>query len=149
MASLSSEALSCIVKYIHFVAEMARVKQDTSAVSRGRGRKGLTFEDNRWSKTYVPTGPRTALRVHGTGGKEDAFVEEATSTFIKHVVKYRMSTQSVLVDVKIAEVGEDADVKGICHLATIVPKDGNTRPFLIHLAAPPIYMSKARVHVCS
>ena len=45
---------------------------------------------------YVPTRPHTALRVSGTGGKEDTFVEEATVTFTKNVLKYRESTQSEL-----------------------------------------------------
>ena len=64
-ACVVSEALGCIMKFIHPVDKKARVKQDTSAVSRGRGRKGLTFGDNRWSKAYVPTGTHTALRVRG------------------------------------------------------------------------------------
>ena len=42
-ACLASEALGCIVKFIHRVDKKARVKQDASAVSRGRGRKGLTL----------------------------------------------------------------------------------------------------------
>ena len=50
---------------------------------------------------------------------------------------------------KVAEVGEDTDVEGLCHFAAIIPKDGNSRPFPIHLAVPPLYMCKARVHVCS
>ena len=81
-------------------------------------------------------------------GKEDTFVEEATVTFTKHV-KHRVSTLSEPEAPKIAEVGEDTDVEGLCHFAAIVPKDGKSRPFPIHLAAPPLYMCKARVHVCS
>ena len=38
-ACLASEALGCIVKFIHPVDKKTRVKQDASAVSRGRGRK--------------------------------------------------------------------------------------------------------------
>ena len=145
---LASEALGCIVKCIHLVDKKARVKQDASAVSFGRGRKGLTFGDNRWSKTYVPTGTHTALRVRGTDGKEDTFVEEATVTFTKLILKHRVCTLSELEALKIAEVGEDTDVEGLCHLNAIVLKDGNSRPFPVHLAAPPLYMCKARVHVC-
>ena len=79
-ACLVSEALSCIMEFIHPVDKNARVK-DASAISRGRGRKRLIFGDNRWSKTYVPFGPHTVLRVRGTGGKEGTFVEEAAVTF--------------------------------------------------------------------
>ena len=73
-ACLASEALSYIVKFIHPVDKKARVKQDASAVSRGRGRNCFNLGDNRWSKTYVPTGTHTALRLRGTDGKEDTFV---------------------------------------------------------------------------
>ena len=136
--ALAFEAWGCIVKYIHPVDEKARVKPDASTVSRGRERKALTFGDNRWSKTYVPTGPRTALRVRGTGGKEDTFMEEATVTFAKNVLKYRESTQSELVNVKIVKVGEHTDVEGLSHYTTMVPKNGNSRPLVVHLAAPPL-----------
>ena len=146
---LASEALGCIVKCIHPVDKKARAKQDASAVSRGRGRKCLNFGDNRWSKTYVPTGTHTALRVRGADGKDNTFVEEATVTFTKHVLEHRVSTLSELEALKIAEVGEDTDVEGLCHFAAIISKDGNSRPFPVHLAAPPLYMCKARVHVCS
>ena len=148
-ACLASEALGYIVKFIHPVDKKTGVKEGASAVSRGRGRKGLTFGDNRWSKAYyVPTGTHTKLHVRGTGGKGDMFVEEATVTFTKHV-KHRVSPLSEHQALKIAEVGEDTDVKGLCYFAAIVPKDGNSRPFPIHLAAPPLYMCKARVHICS
>ena len=56
-------------------------------------------------------------------------MEEATVTFTKHVVEYRMSTQSELEALKIAEVGEDPDIKGLCHFTAIVPKGGNSRPY--------------------
>ena len=148
-ACLASEGLGCIVKIIHPVDKNARVKQDARVVSRGRGRKDLTFDDNRWSKTYVATGPHTALRVRGTGGKEDAFVEEATITFTKHVVERRVSTQPELEALKVADVGEDTNVEGLSHFAAIVRNDGNSRPFSVHEAAPPLYTSKARVDVCS
>ena len=49
---------------------------------------------------------------------------------------------------KIAKVGKYTDVEGLCHFAAIVPKDGDSRSFPIHLTAPPLYMCKARVHVC-
>ena len=94
----------------------------------------------------MPTDTHTALRVRGTGGKKDTFVEEATVIFTKHV-KHRVSTLSELEALKVAEVGEDTDVEGLCHFAAIVPKDGNSRPFPIHLAAPPFHMCKARVHI--
>ena len=148
-ACLASEALGCIVKFIHPVDKKARVKQDASAVSRGRERKGSTFGDNRWCKTHVPTGTHTALRVRGTDGKEDTFVKEATITFTKHILKHRVSTLSELEALKLAEVGENTDVEGLCHFAAIVPKNENSRPFPVHLAALPLYMWKARVHVCS
>ena len=76
-------------------------------------------------------------------------MEEATVTFTKHVLKHRVSTLSELKALKIAEVGEDTDVEGLCHFATIVSKDGNSRPFPVHLAASSLYMCKARVHVYS
>ncbi|CAM9905368.1 unnamed protein product, partial [Ascophyllum nodosum] len=60
----------------------------------------------------------------------------------KHVLKHRVSTLSELKALKIAEVGEDNDVEGLCHFAAIVPKDGNSRPFPFHLAAPPLHMCK-------
>ncbi|CAM9524133.1 unnamed protein product [Ascophyllum nodosum] len=143
-ACLASEGLGCIVKIIHPVDKNARVKQDARVVSRGRGRKDLTFDDNRWSKTYVATGPHTALRVRGTGGKEDAFVEEATITFTKHVVERRVSTQPELEALKVADVGEDTNVEGLSHFAAIVRNDGNSRPFSVHEAAPPLYTSKGK-----
>ena len=147
-AYLASEALGCTVKFIHPVDKKARVKQDAGAVTRGREKKSLTFGDNRWSRTYVPTGPHTALRVRGVGGKQDTFVEEATVTFTKHVVERRVSTQSELEALNIAAVEGDTDVEGLCHFAAILPKDGNARPFPVHEAAPPLYMSKVRVGVC-
>ena len=98
----------------------------------------------------MPTRPHKALHVRGTGGKEDTFVEEATVTFTEHIVKHRVSTQSELETLKIAGAGEDTEVEGICHFATIFPKNGNSRPFPVYLAALPLYMSKARVvHVRS
>ena len=42
-ACLASEALGRIVKFIHLMDKKAKVKQDASVVSRGRGRKGLTL----------------------------------------------------------------------------------------------------------
>ena len=96
----------------------------------------------------MPTGTHTALRVRGTDGKEDTFVEEATVTFTKLVLKHRVSILSELEALKIAEVGEDTDVEGLCHLNAIVPKDGNSRPFSVHLAARPLDMCKAKVHLC-
>ena len=131
-AYLASEVLCCIVKSIHYVDKKARMKLDARAVSCGRGWKGLIFGDNHWSKTYVPTGTHTALGVRGTGGEEGTFVEKATVTFTKHVAKYRVSTLSELEALDITEVGEDTDVEDLCYLA-----------------APPIHVSKARVHVCS
>ena len=108
--ALAFETWGCTVKYIHPVLdEKARVKQDASTVSHGRERKGLTFGDNRWSKTYVPTGPRTPLPVRGTGGKEDTFVEEATVTFTMNVLKYRKNTQTSKV--LATTPGEYTDVK--------------------------------------
>ena len=110
------------------------------------------------------TGPHTALRVRERDGKEDTFEEETTATLTKHVVKRRVYTQSKLEARKVAEFEEDADVKGLCHFAAIVPKggnarlppsaavvpkDGNARPSPVHKVAPPLYMSKARVDVCS
>ena len=145
---LASETLGCIVKSIHPVDKKTRVKEDASAVSRGRGRKGLTFGDNRWSKAYLSTGTHTVLRVRGTSGKEDMFVEEATVTFTKHA-KHRVSTLSKLEALKIEEVGEDTDIEDLCHFAAIVPKDGNSRLLSIYLATPPLYICKAIVHVCS
>ena len=130
------------MKFIHPVDKKSRVKQDASAVSRGRGRKGLTFGDNRWSTTYVPTGTHTALRVGGTDGKKGTFVEEATVIFTKHVLKHRVSTLSELEALKIAEVGEDTDIKDLCHFAAVVPKDGNSRPSPFHLAAPPLLCAR-------
>ena len=96
----------------------------------------------------MPTGTHTALRVRGTDGKEDTFMEEATVTFTKLVLNHRVSTLSELEALKIAEVGEDTDVGGLCHLNAIVPKDGNSRPFPVHISAPPHYVCKARFHVC-
>ena len=45
-ACLTSEALGCIVKFIHPVDKRARVKQDASVISRVRRRKCLSFGDN-------------------------------------------------------------------------------------------------------
>ena len=56
-ACLTSEALGCIVKFIHPVDKNARVKQDTSAVSRGRGRKGLTLVTTAGARRTCPTVP--------------------------------------------------------------------------------------------
>ena len=98
---------------------------------------------------YVPTGTHTALRLRETDGKEDTFVEKATAIFTKHALKHRVSTPSELKALKIVEVGEDTDVEGLCHFAAIVPKDGNSRPFPVHLAYLLLYRCKTRVHVCS
>ncbi|CAN0349717.1 unnamed protein product, partial [Ascophyllum nodosum] len=40
------------------------------------------------------------------------------------------------------EVGENTNVEGLCHFAAIVPKDGNSRPFPVQLAAPPLRKCK-------
>ena len=62
-ACLASEALGCIVKSIHPVDKKAMVRQDASAVSRGRGRKGSTFGENRWSKDVrAHRAPHSAAR---------------------------------------------------------------------------------------
>ena len=97
----------------------------------------------------MPTGPHTSLRVGGTGGKEDTLVEEAAVTFTKHVVERRVSTQSELEALKTAGIGEDTAVESVCHFAAIIQKDENSRPFPVHFAAPPLFMRKARLHVCS
>ncbi|CAM9567465.1 unnamed protein product, partial [Ascophyllum nodosum] len=61
-----------------------------------------------------------------------------------------VSTLSELKALKIAEVGEDTNVEGLCHFAAIVPKDGNSRPFPVQLAAPPLHMCKIRrPNVCT
>ena len=73
-ACLASEALGYIVKFIHPV--------DKKGQSKARRKCGLPWQreerfnlgDNRWSKTYVPTGTHTALRLRGTDGKEHTFV---------------------------------------------------------------------------
>ena len=65
-------------------------------------------------------------------------MEEATVTFTKNVLKYRESTQSELVNVKIVKVGQHTDVEGLSHYTTMVPKNGNSRPLVVHLAAPPL-----------
>ena len=109
MACLASEALGCIVKFIYPVDK----KQYASAVSRGKGRERLTFGDNCWSKTYVPTGLHMALGVREMGGKEDTFVEEATATSTKHVVQRPVFAQSELEALKITEVGENTDVLNV------------------------------------
>ena len=58
-ACLASEALGCIVKFTHPVDKKARVKQDASAVSRGRGRKGLTLVTTAGAgRTYPPVPTR-------------------------------------------------------------------------------------------
>ena len=95
----------------------------------------------------MPTGLHAALRVRGTGGKEDTFVKEATVTFTKHVVECQVSNQSELEALKVAEVGEDTHVEGLCHFAAIVLKDGKSRLFPVHAAAPPHYISKAGLMV--
>ena len=92
------------------------------------------------------------LKIEEVG--EDTNVEglchfAATVTFTKHVLKHRVPTLSELKALKIVEVGEDTNVKGLCHFAAIVPKDGNSRPLPVQLAAPPLHMCKVRVHVCS
>ena len=58
-ACLASEALGCIVKFTHPVDKKARVKQDANAVSRGRGRKGLTLVTTAGAgRTYPPVPTR-------------------------------------------------------------------------------------------
>ena len=56
-ACLASQALGCIVKFIHPVDKKARVKQDASAVSRGRGRKGLTLVTTAGARRTCPPVP--------------------------------------------------------------------------------------------
>ena len=56
-ACLAPEALGCIVKFIHPVDKKARVKQDASAVSRGRGRKGLTLVTTAGARRTCPPVP--------------------------------------------------------------------------------------------
>ncbi|CAM9346352.1 unnamed protein product [Ascophyllum nodosum] len=56
-ACLASEALGWIVKFIHPVDKRARVKQDASAVSRGRGRKGLTLVTTAGARPTCPPVP--------------------------------------------------------------------------------------------
>ena len=56
-ACLASEALGCIVKFIHPVVKKARVNQDASAVSRGRGRKGLTLVTTAGARRTCPPVP--------------------------------------------------------------------------------------------
>ena len=56
-ACLASEALVCIVKFIHPVDKKARVKQDASVVSRGRGRKGSTLGTTAGARRTCPPVP--------------------------------------------------------------------------------------------
>ena len=93
------------------------------------------------------TRPHTTLRVSGTGGREGTFVEEVTVTFTKHVIERWVFTQSELEALKIAEDGEDTDVKSLCHFPAIVPLvTGTLDPFL---SPPPLNTSKAKVYACS
>ena len=55
-ACLASEALGCIVKFIHPVDKKARVK-DASAVCRGRGRKVLTLVTTAGARRTCPPVP--------------------------------------------------------------------------------------------
>ncbi|CAM9652294.1 unnamed protein product, partial [Ascophyllum nodosum] len=41
--------------------------------------------------------------------------------------------------------GENTNVEGLCHFAAIVPKDGNSRPFPVQLAAPPLQAERLYV----
>ena len=59
-ACLASEALGCIVKFIYPVDQKARLKQDASAVSRGRGRKGLTLVTTAGARRTCPRYPHGA-----------------------------------------------------------------------------------------
>ena len=56
-ACLASEALGCIVKFTHLVDKKARVKQDASAVFRGRGRRGLTLVTTAGTRRACPPVP--------------------------------------------------------------------------------------------
>ena len=73
-ACLASEALGCIVKFIHPVDKKARSKARRECGLPWQRKERFNLGDNRWSKTYVPTGTHTALRLRGTDGKEDTFV---------------------------------------------------------------------------
>ncbi|CAN0416196.1 unnamed protein product [Ascophyllum nodosum] len=53
-ACLAVEALGFNVKFIHPVDTKARVKQDATAVSRGRGRKGLTLMTTAGARRTCP-----------------------------------------------------------------------------------------------
>ena len=80
-ACLASEDLSCIVKFIHPVDKKARVKQDASAVSRGRGRKGLTLMITAGARRTCPPVPtRRCAYVGRTVRRTRSYKKRRSST---------------------------------------------------------------------
>ena len=87
-ACLASEALGCIVKFIHPVDKKARVKQDASAVSRDRGRKGLTLVTTAGVRRTCPPVPtrrcacveRTVRRARSYNKRRSPSLNTSSST---------------------------------------------------------------------
>ena len=87
-ACLASEALGCIVKFIPPVDKKARVKQDASAVSRGRGRKGSTLVTTAGARRACPPIPtrrcacvrRTVRRTRSNKKRRSPSLSTSSST---------------------------------------------------------------------
>lgn len=138
-AHLACEALRVTVKVIHPGDMRARKQRDAGDVLRGTGRKGDTFDDHRWSHTFVPREQSAGCCVLGGAGKPDVFRDEGVITM---ATLGRVTKKSKLLAESIPEVDEHTDVFALNHFASIVTTDGSSRPFPMHLCAPPMFEIK-------
>ena len=131
-AHLVSEVLGIRVKLIDPTDAMVKKKQDAGAMSKGTGRKGSTFDDQRKSRHFVPYGGELCeWFLPGSNGKAGIFREEVVVAYVKCSDPV---TEPGLVEV--GEIGKDMTVTGLNHFASVMRTQASSRPFPLHLCSP-------------
>lgn len=135
-ALLTAEALRIPVKFLTPVDMKWRREYDAAdrKAPTGLGRRGLSMDDHRHSRVFVPQGARVKFRVPGVDGKDGVVREEIV------LALFQLGTgvgESALAD--IPEVGAGTDVEQLNHFSAITSKDGSSTPFPLYKVAPPLF----------
>lgn len=134
-SSVASDAMGFTVKLLHPADMMSRKRYEASNwEGRGTGRKGLTCDDQRVSRTYVPSGEPTVWCLRGANGKHDTYREEVTITLTE---SGRRVAEAELLS--IPEVDMAMELGKLNHFASVMRLDGSSPPFPVHKSSPYLY----------
>lgn len=138
---LVAEMLGVVVKTAIPTDMLARRRVDAPGgrePTRGSGRKGTTFSDQRLSRSDVPTRGRKNIIVLGGRGDPEIVVEEIAVTVITGLAGH-VSGDGTFPDISM--IRADTDIRGsLQHYAAIVSKDRHVRrPLPMDQVAPPLF----------